>query len=132
MTRDPLQVLNEIFGYPAFRGRQAEVIDHVLQGGSALVLMPTGGGKSLCYQVPALCRSGVALVISPLIALMRDQVEALRQVGVRAVVYNSTLRSDEKSQVRAAALAQESWTFCMSRPRHSTQSSFRTLRADSL
>jgi ATP-dependent DNA helicase RecQ len=105
MTRDPLQVLNEIFGYPAFRGRQAEVIDHVLQGGSALVLMPTGGGKSLCYQVPALCRSGVALVISPLIALMRDQVEALRQVGVRAVVYNSTLRSDEKSQVRAAALS---------------------------
>ena len=57
MTRDPLQVLNEIFGYPAFRGRQAEVIDHVLLGGSALVLMPTGGGKSLCYQVPALCRS---------------------------------------------------------------------------
>lgn len=105
MTRDPLQVLNEIFGYPAFRGRQAEVIDHVLLGGSALVLMPTGGGKSLCYQVPALCRSGVALVISPLIALMRDQVEALRQVGVRAVVYNSTLRSDEKSQVRAAALS---------------------------
>ena len=105
MSRNPLSVLQEIFGYPSFRGRQAEVIDHVIAGGSALVLMPTGGGKSLCYQVPALCRSGMALVISPLIALMRDQVEALRQVGVRAVVYNSTLRGDEKSQVRAAALA---------------------------
>ncbi len=105
MLRDPLAVLKDVFGYSSFRGRQAEVITHVLRGGSALVLMPTGGGKSLCYQVPSLCLSGVALVISPLIALMRDQVEALRQLGVRAVVYNSTLRPDEKAQVRAAALS---------------------------
>lgn len=104
MKRNPLSVLREVFGYPAFRGRQAEVVDHVIAGGSALVLMPTGGGKSLCYQVPALCREGLALVISPLIALMRDQVAALQQVGVRAVVYNSTLRADEKAQVRKAAL----------------------------
>lgn len=104
MKRNPLSVLREVFGYPAFRGRQAEVIDHVTAGGSALVLMPTGGGKSLCYQVPALCLSGLTLVISPLIALMRDQVTALQQVGVRAVVYNSTLRADEKAQVRKAAL----------------------------
>ncbi|HND11390.1 MAG TPA: DNA helicase RecQ [Pseudomonadota bacterium] len=105
MFRDPQAVLQEVFGYGSFRGRQKEVIAQVCAGGSALVLMPTGGGKSLCYQVPALCLPGVALVISPLIALMRDQVEALRQLGVRAVVYNSTLRSDEKTQVRAAALA---------------------------
>ena len=105
MKRNPLTILREVFGYPAFRGRQAEVIDHVIAGGSALVLMPTGGGKSLCYQVRALCREGLALVISPLIALMRDQVAALQQAGVRAVVYNSTLRADEKTQVRKAALS---------------------------
>src|SRR5687768_9986178 len=82
--RDPLTVLQEVWGYPAFRGLQAEVIDHVLTGGDALVVMPTGGGKSLCYQVPALCLDGLAVVVSPLIALMQDQVTALRQLGVRA------------------------------------------------
>jgi len=93
---DPLDVLRETFGYDAFRGLQAEVIDHVIAGGDALVLMPTGGGKSLCYQVPALCRAGCALVVSPLIALMRDQVEALRQLGVRAAALNSSLPFEEQ------------------------------------
>ncbi len=87
--RDPAQVLAEVFGYGAFRGPQAEIVAHVVAGGSALVLMPTGGGKSLCYQVPALCRPGLAVVISPLIALMQDQVEGLRQAGVRAAALNS-------------------------------------------
>jgi ATP-dependent DNA helicase RecQ len=80
----PLGVLNEVFGYPSFRGRQAQVVERVVGGGDALVLMPSGGGKSLCYQIPALLRPGTALVISPLIALMRNQVAALRELGVRA------------------------------------------------
>ncbi|MGE3477566.1 MAG: DNA helicase RecQ [Rhodospirillaceae bacterium] len=95
----PLHILEHTFGYPSFRGQQGEVIDHVVAGGSAFVLMPTGGGKSLCYQIPALCRSGVGIVISPLIALMQDQVAALRQVGVRAAAINSAAPWDE---VRAA------------------------------
>ncbi len=77
-TRTPLEVLNTVFGYPSFRGDQAEIIDTVVAGGDALVLMPTGGGKSLCYQMPALVRPGTGVVISPLIALMQDQVDALR------------------------------------------------------
>ncbi|HWI39751.1 MAG TPA: DEAD/DEAH box helicase, partial [Burkholderiales bacterium] len=72
--RQALEVLNDVFGYPSFRGHQAEVIEHVAGGGDALVLMPTGSGKSLCYQIPALLRDGVAVVVSPLIALMQDQV----------------------------------------------------------
>ncbi|WP_432898765.1 DNA helicase RecQ [Micromonospora matsumotoense] len=87
---DALDVLRRVFGYDAFRGFQQEVIDHVVAGGDALVLMPTGGGKSLCYQVPALVRDGVAVVVSPLIALMQDQVDALTAVGVRAGFLNST------------------------------------------
>jgi ATP-dependent DNA helicase RecQ len=87
----PRTILRETFGYPEFRGQQAEVIEHVSGGGSALVLMPTGGGKSLCYQIPAIARPGVGVVVSPLIALMQDQVEALRQAGVRAAFINSTL-----------------------------------------
>jgi len=102
---DPLQVLRKTFGYPAFRGRQAEVIDHVLEGGSCLVLMPTGGGKSLCYQVPALCLPGMALVISPLIALMQDQVDALKLLGVEAAFYNSSLTQAQKQAVRSQARA---------------------------
>ncbi|MBN8464811.1 MAG: DEAD/DEAH box helicase, partial [Dechloromonas sp.] len=86
-----LDILRETFGYPAFRGAQAAIIDHVANGGDALVLMPTGGGKSLCYQIPALLRPGCALVVSPLIALMQDQVDALTQLGVRAACLNSTL-----------------------------------------
>jgi len=84
-------VLNRVFGYPDFRGSQREIIEHVVAGGDALVLMPTGGGKSLCYQIPALVRPGTGVVVSPLIALMQDQVEALRQLGVRAAALNSTL-----------------------------------------
>jgi ATP-dependent DNA helicase RecQ len=91
VARDPLDVLRTVWGYPAFRGLQEEVIRHVLAGGDALVLMPTGGGKSLCYQVPALCLDGLTVVISPLIALMQDQVTALAQLGVRAAMLNSTL-----------------------------------------
>ena len=86
-----LGALRDIFGYPAFRGEQAEIIAHVARGGDALVLMPTGGGKSLCYQIPALLRPGCAVVVSPLIALMQDQVDALTQLGVRAACLNSTL-----------------------------------------
>ena len=84
-------MLRRVFGYPAFRGPQAAIVEHVLAGGDALVLMPTGGGKSLCYQVPALCLDGLTVVISPLIALMQDQVTALAQLGVRAAMLNSTL-----------------------------------------
>jgi len=90
-----LAVLNEVFGYRAFRGHQAEVIDHLTAGGDALVLMPTGSGKSLCYQIPALLREGAAIVVSPLIALMQDQVAALAELGVRAAFLNSTLTGAE-------------------------------------
>ncbi len=91
MAIDPHEVLKTVFGFDSFRGRQAEVIDHLLGGGDCLVLMPTGGGKSLCFQIPALCRDGVAIVISPLIALMEDQVAALKQNGVRAEALHSGL-----------------------------------------
>ncbi|WP_454916511.1 DNA helicase RecQ [Xanthobacter sediminis] len=96
---DPLHVLRQVFGYDAFRGRQREVVDHVVSGGDALVLMPTGGGKSLCYQVPALVRPGTGVVVSPLIALMHDQVQALRQLGVKAAALNSTLSPGAARQV---------------------------------
>jgi ATP-dependent DNA helicase RecQ len=86
-----LSLLSTVFGYPAFRGAQAEIIEHVASGGDALVLMPTGGGKSLCYQIPALMREGCAVVVSPLIALMQDQVAALTESGVNAAVLNSSL-----------------------------------------
>ncbi len=101
-VRDPADVLRHVFGYEAFRGRQAEIVAHVTDGGDALVLMPTGGGKSLCYQVPALARAGTAIVISPLIALMHDQVQALRQLGVRAAALNSSLAPGEARQVERA------------------------------
>lgn len=83
--------LQQVFGYDAFRGEQEAIVNHVISGGDALVLMPTGGGKSLCYQLPALLRDGVAIVISPLIALMQDQVDTLQQLGVAAAFLNSSL-----------------------------------------
>ncbi len=94
-TREPGEVLREVWGYPAFRGPQEAIVRHVIAGGSGLVLMPTGGGKSLCYQVPALCRPGLAVVVSPLIALMDDQVEALLQLGVRAAALHSGLEAGQ-------------------------------------
>ena len=97
-----LNVLRDVFGYPAFRGEQAEIIGHVAEGGDALVLMPTGGGKSLCYQIPALLRPGCAIVVSPLIALMQDQVDALTQLGVKAACLNSTLDWREAQAVEQA------------------------------
>ena len=90
-----LHILESVFGYSSFRGQQAEIVGHVARGGDALVLMPTGGGKSLCYQIPALLRDGVGVVVSPLIALMQDQVDALDEVGVRAAFLNSTQTFDE-------------------------------------
>ena len=97
----PLEILQRVFGYGGFRGQQARIVDHVIQGGDALVLMPTGGGKSLCFQVPALVREGVAVVISPLIALMRDQVLSLRQLGVRAAYLNSSLDWSEAADIES-------------------------------
>jgi ATP-dependent DNA helicase RecQ len=104
---EALQVLHRVFGYDSFRGQQQEIIDHVVTGGDALVLMPTGGGKSLCYQIPALVREGVGVVISPLIALMQDQVDALRNLGARAGFLNSTQDHEERREVETAFLAGE-------------------------
>jgi ATP-dependent DNA helicase RecQ len=95
----PNKILRDVFGYPKFRGNQESVIEHVTRGGDALVLMPTGGGKSLCYQIPALCRSGLGIVISPLIALMQDQVDALKQLGVSAAFLNSSLDAETTREV---------------------------------
>jgi ATP-dependent DNA helicase RecQ len=101
------EVLRRIFGYESFRGEQQDIVDHVIAGGDALVLMPTGGGKSLCYQIPSLVRDGTGVVISPLIALMQDQVDALRDLGVRAGFLNSTQFPDERALVEAEFLAGE-------------------------
>jgi ATP-dependent DNA helicase RecQ len=106
-TDEALRVLRRVFGYDTFRGSQREIIDQVIGGGDALVLMPTGGGKSLCYQIPALVRDGVAVVISPLIALMQDQVDALTALGVRAGFLNSTQDSDARRRVESAYVAGE-------------------------
>jgi ATP-dependent DNA helicase RecQ len=102
---DALSVLNSVFGLPAFRGSQEEIIRHVTDGGNCLVLMPTGGGKSLCYQLPSLLREGCGIVVSPLIALMRDQVAGLLEAGVNAAALNSTLSFNEASEVERRLLA---------------------------
>jgi ATP-dependent DNA helicase RecQ len=104
-ARDALSVLNSVFGLPAFRGAQEEIVRHVTDGGNCLVLMPTGGGKSLCYQLPSLLRTGCGIVVSPLIALMRDQVAGLIEAGVNAAVLNSTLSPQEASEVERRLLA---------------------------
>ncbi|MFF0473381.1 DNA helicase RecQ [Streptomyces sp. NPDC004284] len=104
---DAVRVLHRVFGYSSFRGEQQEIIEQVVGGGDALVLMPTGGGKSLCYQIPALVRAGTGVVISPLIALMQDQVDALRALGVRAGFLNSTQDPYERQAVEQAFLADE-------------------------
>lgn len=101
------QTLHRVFGYETFRGEQEAVVDHVVAGGDAVVLMPTGGGKSLCYQIPALVRAGTGIVISPLIALMQDQVDALRALGVRAGFINSTQDFDERRSMEAQFIAGE-------------------------
>ncbi len=100
-----LDILEKVFGYPAFRGHQAAAIEQVLNGGDALVLMPTGGGKSLCYQIPALLRPGVGIVVSPLIALMHDQVTALTELGIRAAFLNSSLSLDAANRTERGLLA---------------------------
>src|SRR5690554_3296873 len=106
-TDAALDVLGRVFGYGSFRGDQEQIIRQLVDGGDALVLMPTGGGKSLCYQIPALVREGTGVVISPLIALMQDQVDALAAVGVRAEFLNSTQAPEERRRVETAFLAGE-------------------------
>jgi ATP-dependent DNA helicase RecQ len=102
-----LNILQKTYGYRSFRGEQAEIIEHVNSGGNAFVLMPTGGGKSLCYQIPALCRSGVGVVISPLIALMQDQVDALTQLGVKAAAINSSMTAASVAKTKQLIRAGE-------------------------
>jgi ATP-dependent DNA helicase RecQ len=116
-----------VFGYDSFRGRQQEIIDHVTAGGDALVLMPTGGGKSLCYQIPALLREGTGVVVSPLIALMQDQVDALRTLGVRAGFLNSSQDPGERRQVVAAFLAGRLDLLYLAPERLRTESTLRLL-----
>ena len=102
LTESAHRILEHVFGYPAFRGEQQQIVEHVARGGDALVLMPTGGGKSLCYQIPALLREGTAIVVSPLIALMQDQVSALAEAGVNAAFLNSSLDMDAARSVERA------------------------------
>ncbi len=106
-AHSPREVLRRVFGFPAFRGLQEDAVNHVTAGGDALVLMPTGGGKSVCYQIPALCRPGTAVVVSPLIALMDDQVAALRQLGVAAGALHSEIEPDEARRIGRALDAGE-------------------------
>ena len=107
LTSSPQQILRDVFGYADFRGAQQTIVEHVTTGGDALVLMPTGGGKSLCYQIPALLREGVGIVVSPLIALMQDQVDALKQLGVQAAFLNSSLDAAAAREVSQQLLRGE-------------------------
>ena len=124
---DASEVLHRVFGYDSFRAGQQEIIDHVVSGGDALVLMPTGGGKSLCYQIPALVRTGVGVVISPLIALMQDQVDALRALGVRADFLNSTQDPDQRRLVEAEFASGELDLLYLAPERLRTESAMRLL-----
>ncbi len=126
-SSEALRVLHRVFGYDSFRGRQQEIIDHLIGGGDALVLMPTGGGKSLCYQIPALVRPGTAVVISPLIALMQDQVGALNTLGVRAGFLNSTQDGYERRRVETAFLAGDLDLLYLAPERLRTESTVRLL-----
>ncbi|RSN29355.1 DNA helicase RecQ [Amycolatopsis sp. WAC 01416] len=126
-TSEALETLNRVFGYDDFRGDQHAIVEHVIAGGDALVLMPTGGGKSLCYQIPALVRPGVGVVISPLIALMQDQVDALRNLGVRAGFLNSTQDYAERNRVEAAFVAGELDLLYLAPERLSVESTVRLL-----
>jgi ATP-dependent DNA helicase RecQ len=105
MPQTALEILNNLYGYKSFRGDQAEIIDHVSAGNNALVLMPTGGGKSLCYQIPSLLLEGVGIIISPLIALMQDQVDAMQQLGVRAAFLNSSLDHRQQASIEQQLLS---------------------------
>ncbi len=107
MDSTALNLLQSVFGYASFRGQQQDIVEHLSEGGDALVLMPTGGGKSLCYQIPALLRQGTGIVVSPLIALMQDQVDALREAGVSAAYLNSSLSGDAQREVERQLLAGE-------------------------
>ena len=107
MTSPAHKILLDVFGYTTFRGDQQAIVEHIAAGGDALVLMPTGGGKSLCYQIPSLLRAGTGIVISPLIALMQDQVEALQQLGVRAAYLNSSLATDIAREVQGQLMRGE-------------------------
>jgi ATP-dependent DNA helicase RecQ len=124
---EALQILRRVFGYDSFRGEQQEIIEHVAAGGDALVLMPTGGGKSLCYQIPALLRPGVGVVVSPLIALMQDQVDALRALGVRAGFLNSSQDPGERRQVEADFVAGRLDLLYLAPERLRTESTLRLL-----
>ncbi|MEZ0315608.1 MAG: DNA helicase RecQ [Methylophilaceae bacterium] len=120
------ELLQSIFGYSEFRGRQQAVVEHVVAGGDALVLMPTGGGKSLCYQIPAILRDGLGVVVSPLIALMQNQVEALQQLGVKAAFMNSSLSAEETYEVTSRILSGET-TILYVAPERLMASSFLSL-----
>src|SRR6202167_4553287 len=123
-------ILRDVFGYDSFRGQQEDVITHVIGGGDALVLMPTGGGKSLCYQIPALVRPGTGVVVSPLIALMQDQVQALRQLGIRADFLNSTQDSGTRHVVEQQFKAGELELLYLAPERLPTEAPLRLLDAD--
>ena len=107
MPQNALEILNSLYGYENFRGHQAQIIEHVSAGNNALVLMPTGGGKSICYQIPSMLREGVGIIISPLIALMQDQVDAMQQLGVRAAFLNSSLSHSEQNVIEQQLLSDQ-------------------------
>src|ERR1041385_6004668 len=124
------EVLRRIFGYESFRGDQQDIVDHVVDGGDALVLMPTGSGKSLCYQIPALVREGTGVVISPLIALMQDQVDALNVLGVRAGFLNSTQDPDTRRGVEYAFMDGKLDLLYLAPERLRTESTRQLLRSE--